>query len=99
MTGSNKFRLHSLRQAFSYRARLVRCSRGQSLVETSLVFPILLTFLFGGAELARVERAAITVSNAAKAGVQYAVQNGFTAQDTSGISGAASAEATGYTIT
>lgn len=76
-----------------------RSTSGQSLVETALVFPILVTFLVGSADLARVARAAISVSNAAKAGAQYAVRSGYTAQDTTGISAAASAEAPNMTIT
>lgn len=72
---------------------------GQSLVEAALIFPILVTFLLGAADLSRVARATISVSNAAKAGVQYAVQSGFTAQDTSGISSAAAAEAPNLSLT
>ena len=79
--------------------RARRFDSGQSLVETALVFPILVTFLVGTADLARVARASIAVSNAAKAGAQYAVQNGFTAQDSTGISNAAAAEAVNLSLT
>lgn len=76
-----------------------RGAAGQSLVETALVIPILVIVLAGGAELAFVMHAAITVSNAAKAGAQYAAQNGFTAQDSTGIINAANAEAGNLTVT
>ena len=80
-------------------AKAGRNTAGQSLVETALVFPILLTFLVGAADLARVARASISVANAAKAGVQYATRSGFTAQDTSGITAVAAAEAPELTLT
>ena len=66
---------------------------GQALVETALIFPLLITMLVGTAELARVAYAAIEVSNAARAGAQYGAQNGYTASDTTGISTAASNDA------
>ena len=72
---------------------------GQSLVEMALSFTILITFLVGAADLARVTRASISVANAAKAGAQYAAQTGFTAQDTSGIQAAAAAESPNLTLT
>lgn len=75
-----------------------RSERGQSLVETALVFPILITMLVGAVEMARVVRASIAVANAAKAGAQYGAENGFTAQDTTGIALAASDEAPTFTV-
>jgi Flp pilus assembly protein TadG len=76
-----------------------RCGeRGQSLVETALVFPVLVTMLVGSVEMARVVRASIAVANAAKAGAQYGCENGFTAQDTTGIQTAASNEAPNLTV-
>ena len=75
---------------------------GQTLVETALVFPLLITILVGAAEIARVAYAAIEVANAAHAGVQYGAQTGRTAADTTGIVTAASADAanlTGMTTT
>lgn len=91
--------MRSLPKSFSNWARAGRNTRGQSLVETALVFPILLTFLVGAADLARVARASISVANAAKAGVQYAVRSGFTAQDTDGIIFVAAAESPNLTLT
>jgi Flp pilus assembly protein TadG len=73
--------------------------QGQSLIEVALIFPVLVTVLVGAAEMARVARASISVSNAAKAGVQYGAQTGFTAQDTTGIQTAASNEAPNLTVT
>ena len=75
---------------------------GQALVETALAFPIMLAMLLGSVELARVAYAAIRVTSAAEAGVQYGTQNGFTVQDATGIATAASNDAvnlTGMTTT
>lgn len=75
---------------------------GQALVETALVFPLLIIILVGGAEMARVAYAAIEVANAAHAGAQYGAQNGNAAGDTTGISMAAGNDAanlTGMTTT
>src|ERR1035437_7391181 len=75
---------------------------GQALVETALAVPIMLAMLLGSVELASVAYAAIRVTSAAKAGVQYGTQNGFTAQDATGIATAASNDAvnlTGMTTT
>jgi Flp pilus assembly protein TadG len=75
-----------------------RGERGQSLVETALVFPVLITMLVGAVEMARVVRASIAVANAAKAGAQYGTENGYTAQDSTGIATAASNEAPTFTV-
>lgn len=72
--------------------------RGQSLVETALVFPVLITMLVGAVAMARVVNASIGVANAAKAGAQYACKNGFTAQDSTGIATAASGEVPNLTV-
>jgi len=66
---------------------------GQALVESAVAVVLLTTVLIGGAELARVAYAAIEVANAARAGVQYGTQNGFTASDTTGIQTAAANDA------
>jgi Flp pilus assembly protein TadG len=71
---------------------------GQSLVETALVVPVLVTLLVGAVEMGRVAYASIAVANAAKAGAQYGCENGYTAQDTSGIALAASDEAPTLTV-
>jgi Flp pilus assembly protein TadG len=74
----------------------------QALVEFALVMPLLTLLLIGAAELARVVYAAIEVSNAAKAAVQYGAQNVGPAADTAGMTTAAQNEAydlTGVTVT
>lgn len=76
-----------------------RGERGQALVETALVTPLLVVLLVGAADLARVTQASIEVSNAARAGSQYGAQNGFTAQDTTGIATAAQNEVSDLTLT
>jgi Flp pilus assembly protein TadG len=80
-------------QSFGIIGALCDRDAGQSLVETALIFPLLIALLIGAAELARVAYAAIEVSNAAKAGVQYGAQNGSTASDTTGIQTAAANDA------
>lgn len=84
---------------FQFPIKRIREVRGQALVETALVFPILVTLLLGAADLARVAHASIAVTNAARAGAQYGAQDGFTAQDSTGIATAASNEASNLTIT
>ncbi len=71
---------------------------GQSLVESALTLPILVLVLLGGAELARVAFAAIEVSNAAKAAVQYGAQATGTAQDIPGMTTAAKDDASDLTL-
>ncbi len=75
-----------------------RGTEGQSLIECALVIPVLTILLVGAVELAQVTRAAIAVSDAAKAGAQYGAQSGFTAQDSTGIANAASTSASGLTL-
>jgi Flp pilus assembly protein TadG len=72
--------------------------RAQALIETALVFPILITLLIGAVDLSRVARATIAVTNAARAGAQYGGQDGFTAQDATGIATAASNDSSTLTI-
>jgi Flp pilus assembly protein TadG len=52
----------------------VREDVGQSLVELALILPILTLLVVGGAEVGRLAYADIEVSNAARAGVAYAMQ-------------------------
>jgi Flp pilus assembly protein TadG len=84
---------------FGGRNRRRNGESGQSLAETSLVFPMLITIVVGAVNLAQVAYTSIEVANAAKAGAQYGCQNGFTAADTTGIKTAASAEAVDVTLT
>lgn len=70
---------------------------GQALIETALVVPVLAVILLGAAEFARLAYAAIEVSNAAKAAVQYGAQNVATATDTTGMQTAAQTDAANLT--
>lgn len=67
--------------------------RGQALVETALVSPLLFLLLLGAAELARVAYAAIEVTNAARAAVQFAAQKPEIVWQKGGITNAAQADA------
>lgn len=73
--------------------RRFRNESGQALVEAALTLPMLTLMLLGTAELGRVAFAAIELSNAARAGVQYGAQTPVTAADTNGIQTAAEQDA------
>ncbi|HEV2425932.1 MAG TPA: TadE/TadG family type IV pilus assembly protein [Terriglobia bacterium] len=62
---------------------------GQSLVEISLMLPVILVTLVGTIEIGRVAYASIEVSNAARAGVQFGSLNEGNAGNTSGMQQAA----------
>lgn len=66
---------------------------GQALIETAFIVPVLALILIGAAEFARLAYAAIEVSNAARAAVQYGAQNVVTAIDTTGMQAAAQSDA------
>ena len=66
---------------------------GQALVELSVAISLLVLILLGAVEFGQIAYSSIEVANAAKAGVQYASQNGYTATDTTGIQNAAQASA------
>jgi Flp pilus assembly protein TadG len=68
---------------------LVRSESGGALVETAVTVPLLVMMVIGVVELSRVAYTAIEVSNAARAAVSYASQDGGTASDTAGITWAA----------
>jgi Flp pilus assembly protein TadG len=75
---------------------------GNALVEFALTMPVLILLLVGAVELARIAFAAIELSNAARAAVQYGGQSAATAADPGGMSAAASNDAanlTGVTTT
>jgi Flp pilus assembly protein TadG len=76
---------------------LFHSEAGQSLVETALLLPLLVTILLGGAEVAQVAYAAIEVANAARAGAQYGTQTAGTVSDTAGIATAAANDAADIT--
>ncbi len=64
-------------------------SRGQAAVELALCMPLLLALFIAVAETGRAFYIAISVSNAARAGVQYGAQNLSTAGDDAGMRQAA----------
>jgi len=66
---------------------------GQALVEMALVMPLMVLLLLGAGELARVAYAAIEVTNAAKAAVQYGTQGPATMGDSAGMLLAAQSDA------
>jgi|SRR5579872_50702 len=55
--------------------------RGQALIETAFAIPMLLALLLGAAEFARFAYAAIEVSNAANAAVDYGASSHLAAAD------------------
>jgi Flp pilus assembly protein TadG len=77
-------------------------ARGQSAVELSLSIPMLIVLLLAAVELGRIFYIQISVSNAARAGVQYGAQSITIASNNTGIQQAALADApniTGLTAT
>jgi Flp pilus assembly protein TadG len=64
---------------------------GQALVELSVGLSLLVLLLVGAVEFGQIAYTSIKVANTAKAGVQYGMQNGSTASDTTGIQNAAKA--------
>lgn len=74
-----------------------RGEEGSALVELALLMPVFLIMLVGAAEFARLSYAAIEVANAARAGVQYGAQNRSNAQDSVGITSAATADGSDVT--
>jgi Flp pilus assembly protein TadG len=74
-------------------ARRVKDRRGNALVETSILLPLLATLLIAAYEIATAAYTSIEVQNAALAGVQYGAQSSATAGDTTGIQTAAANDA------
>jgi Flp pilus assembly protein TadG len=72
-----------------------RRTRGQASVELALSLPLLLMMFLTVVETGRAFYIAISVANAARAGVQYGSQNLTTAADTAGMQSAATADAPG----
>jgi Flp pilus assembly protein TadG len=69
-----------------------RDDTGQSLIEISLAFPMLLLLLLGATEVGRLAYYSIAVCSAAQAGVLYGEQSQITASDNAGIIQAATAD-------
>ncbi len=66
---------------------------GQALVELSIAISLLVLILLGAVEFGQIAYSSIEVANAAKAGVQYGAQSGYTAADSTGIQNAAQGSA------
>jgi Flp pilus assembly protein TadG len=62
---------------------------GQSLVELALILPVFVFLILGAVEFGQLAYAAIEISDAARAGVQYGAQSPASAADTAGIVSAA----------
>ena len=71
----------------------VRDDVGQAFVELALVLPALILLLLGAAEVGRLAYANIEISNAARAGVAYAMQSSTFASNSTGINNAAKQDA------
>ncbi|MFZ0662121.1 MAG: TadE/TadG family type IV pilus assembly protein [Acidobacteriaceae bacterium] len=87
------------------KGRFGRCVWGRicaeqagALVELALVLPVFVVLLVGAGEFARAEYAAIEVSNAAMAGVQYGGESADAAADLNGIQQAAANDAGNITL-
>ena len=63
--------------------------RGSAIVELTLLVPLFLLMLLGTADFARVFYTALSVSQAARAGVQYGAQNNDKSRDYAGMQKAA----------
>lgn len=77
--------------------RFFRSDAGTSMVEFSLLAPVMAFFLIGLIEMGRYAYYAILAANAARAAVQYGAQNLSSAQDTAGMKNAAIADAQNFT--
>jgi Flp pilus assembly protein TadG len=69
-----------------------RNDTGSALLELALVVPIFVLLFTGAAEFGRLAYAAIEVTNAARAGAAYGVQNHATASDVTGMTVAATSD-------
>ncbi len=75
------------------RARGCHDDQGQSLVELGVLIPLLLIIVLGAIDFGRVYFADVTVTNAARAGAQYASASNANAANTAGITAAVGQEA------
>lgn len=75
----------------------MRCAPGQAAVELALSLPLLLMMFLVVVETGRAFYIAISVANAARAGVQYGSQNLSTAADNTGMQAAAAIDAPNIT--
>jgi Flp pilus assembly protein TadG len=70
-----------------------RSDAGQALVEAAVVLPLLLLMILGALETGSIAYNAIEVANAAEAGALYAAQSRANAANTTGITQAATNDA------
>ncbi|MFL5245748.1 MAG: TadE family protein [Gemmataceae bacterium] len=63
----------------SLRPRSVRSRRAVAAAELALILPLLVTMVLGAVDFGRFAYCYIAVTNAARAGAQYACMNNFTA--------------------
>lgn len=66
-----------------------RASRGQALVETAVIVPVLVLLSVAAVDMGRAAYTAMLVTNAAHAGAMYGAQNNATAADNAGMQQAA----------
>jgi Flp pilus assembly protein TadG len=71
------------------RRNLLHGDHGSAMIELGLLMPMFTLLLAGAADFARFAYASIEVSNAARAGIQYGMQNRNTAVDLTGMAQAA----------
>ncbi len=85
--------MSTLRASSRTRRRREQCWHGQASVELALSVPLLLMMFLVVVETGRAFYIAISLSNAARAGVQYGSQNLTTAGDNAGMQAAAANDA------
>jgi Flp pilus assembly protein TadG len=95
---ANRSEKRNMRNLWRPLMRRARGRRGNALVETSMLLPLLATLLIAAYEIAAAAYTSTEVSNAALAGVQYGAQSAATAGDTTGIQTAASNDAPNITL-
>lgn len=60
--------------------RLIKSERGQAIVETALVMPLLILMLMGMVEMGRLSNAYLAVTHAARHGARYGAVGGSNAE-------------------
>lgn len=102
MSAMQRVTEHESVRATDWKRRRRPRARGQASVELALSLPLLLMMFLVVVETGRAFYIAISVANAARAGVQYGSQSLTTAADTAGMQAAATNDApnlTGMTAT
>src|SRR3954453_1086869 len=80
--------------------RLIRSERGAALVELALSTPLLVVMIVGAVDFARAFYTAMELTNAARAGAQYAANplHGWDPTTTQSVAAAASPQIATYTV-